>query len=137
LGRPLTGEKQPNDPYYSRIHNIIVGLFLGVLFVPYGIEADYHVYPAQTIPEKIAYYAAKWDVDPLVMYRVVHCESRLNPKAIGDGGKSRGLVQIHAPSHPYVTKAQAFDPDFALNFLGKNLSAGKGKMWTCWRIHFG
>jgi hypothetical protein len=83
--------------------------------------------------EKIATVALKYNVSQITMTRVIDCESSHNPSAIGDGGKSFGLVQIHLPSHPNITKAQALDSDFAIDFLAKSLSQGKGKMWTCFR----
>lgn len=50
---------------------------------------------------------------------------------VGDREQSFGLVQIHIPAHPSITKEQAKDPEFALEFLAKNLAAGKAGMWTC------
>lgn len=90
-----------------------------------------------TLSQLITFYASKYNVDENIMRKVVSCESSYRPLAVGDSGKSFGLVQIHLPSHPYVTREQAFDPDFALDFLAKNLAKNKGKMWTCYRMHFG
>jgi len=60
-------------------------------------------------------------------------ESTWNPKAVGDGGQSLGLVQIHLPSHPTVTKEQALDYIFAINFIVDEFLSGNEKYWTCWR----
>lgn len=46
----------------------------------------------------------------------------------GDREQSFGLAQIHLPDHPGVTREQAEDPAFAINFMAKNL--GKVK-WYC------
>jgi hypothetical protein len=51
---------------------------------------------------------------------------------VGDREQSFGLVQIHLPAHPSISKEQATDPEFAAEFLVKNLSQGKGSMWTCY-----
>jgi hypothetical protein len=51
--------------------------------------------------------------------------------SVGDREQSFGLVQIHLPAHPTVSKDQAIDPEFAIDFLAKNLKAGKASMWTC------
>lgn len=83
--------------------------------------------------EKILKYATLYNVSPETMTRVIACESNYNPRAVGDGGNSFGLAQIHLPSHPYVTKEQAYDPDFAIDFLAKNLAKGNGRIWTCYR----
>ena len=83
----------------------------------------------QLIDEKAKLY----QVSPIVMHAVIKCESQYNPNAIGDGGHSRGLVQIYDDFHPTVTHAQAFDPEFAITFLAKNLAQEKGYQWTCYR----
>lgn len=66
-----------------------------------------------------------------------HGESGWYPNAVGDNGKSFGLVQIHLPSHPGVTASQAKDPVFALTFIVDAFASGKERMWTCWRALYG
>lgn len=85
-----------------------------------------------TISEMITDASKKWGVSEKEMRRVINCESEFNPRAVGDGGRSHGLVQIFLPAHPHITKAQAQDPEFAITFLAKNLAAGKGRMWSCY-----
>ena len=63
-------------------------------------------------------------------------ESGWYPKAIGDNGTSFGLVQIHLPAHPNVTRAEAEDPEFALNFIVDAFLAGDEWMWTCWKVMY-
>lgn len=88
------------------------------------------------ISERIAYFASKWDVSAEVMETVVECESNYNPRAVGDQGHSRGLVQIHSKYHPTVTDEMAFDVDYALEFLAERLARGEGRLWTCYRTNF-
>lgn len=88
------------------------------------------------IDELIAEYAVLYDVSEYVMHTVINCESGYNPQAFGDHGNSRGLVQIHKPSHPTITDEQAYDPDFSIRFLAQKLAEGKGSMWTCYRKFF-
>jgi len=83
--------------------------------------------------ETIVKYAKLYKVSQETMLKVIECESNNNPHAIGDGGKSFGIVQIYLPSHPDIIKEQALDPDFAIDFLAKNLAQNKGNMWTCFR----
>lgn len=66
----------------------------------------------------------------------IGCESGWDADAIGDGGDSRGLVQIHGPSWPDITEVQAHDPYFAIDFLIEKFSEGEQKLWSCWRKHF-
>ena len=76
--------------------------------------------------------SALYGVDPIIPIVIVERESSYKINAVGDGGNSYGLVQIHLPSHPSITKEQALDPYFAIDFLVLNLSKGKCKMWsTC------
>ena len=91
----------------------------------------------------ISHYSAKYGVNEAVMRGVVGCESggstTIQSANILNGKReeSYGLVQIHLPDHPEVTKEQAQDPDFALDFLAKNLKDGKGSLWTCHRNLYG
>lgn len=93
------------------------------------VKVSHYVIPT----EKIAEIAEKYNVSRVTITKVIACESNYNPNAVGDGGHSFGLVQIHLPSHPNITKAQALDQDFAIDFLGKKLSEGEGHIWTCYR----
>lgn len=51
----------------------------------------------------------------------------------GTREQSFGLVQIHLPAHPNVSKEEAIDPEFAIRFIVENFAAGRQRMWTCWR----
>lgn len=81
----------------------------------------------------ITKYADKYSVSSSTMTAVVKCESYFDPLAVGDSGDSLGLVQIDLKYHPDVSRSQAFDPDYALNFLAYYLSIGKGSLWSCFR----
>ena len=85
------------------------------------------------IDEIILINAFKYNLEPNLLHQVIKCESSYNPKAVGDGGHSRGLVQIYDDFHPDVTHEMAFDPEFSVEFLAKAISQGKGNMWTCYR----
>jgi hypothetical protein len=87
------------------------------------------------IEKEIDTQAAKYGVSAEVMRTVVQCESQYNIKALGDGGHSRGLVQIHSGYHD-VSDEDAYDPRFALDFLAKHLQQGKGNLWSCYRMHY-
>lgn len=87
--------------------------------------------PVKTIPSIIRQQAFKYSVSEKLMTDIIMCESSMNPNAVGDNGHSRGLVQIYDSFHPNVTHEQAFNEEFAVEFLAKNLSLGKGKMWSC------
>lgn len=61
-------------------------------------------------------------------------ESGWHPNAVGDNGTSFGLVQIHLPAHPNVTREQAENPTFALNFIVDEFLKGNEWKWTCWKV---
>jgi hypothetical protein len=86
--------------------------------------------------ELIQRYADLHQVDPVIMTKVIACESGFNERALGDSGYSRGLVQIHSKYHPNVTDEMAYDSEYAINFLAEKLSQNKGSLWTCYRMLF-
>ena len=90
--------------------------------------------PSATLIALINEKADQFNVSAEIMTKVIACESGFNERALGDAGYSRGLVQIHSKYHPTVTDAQAYDAEFAVEFLAKSLADGKGSMWTCWRL---
>lgn len=75
-------------------------------------------------------------------FDIISCEDPdLDPKLQSgafykDGTQelSFGLSQIHLPAHPDISKEQAEDPDFAIDFLMKNITQGNAKIWTCYRL---
>lgn len=71
------------------------------------------------------------------MVATIKCESTFKPGAVGDGGHSRGLSQIHEPSWPEITDEQAFDPEFAVSFMAEQFKKGNERAWTCHRKLFG
>lgn len=116
----------------------LIGLVLWLfLATPFVLAEEPPIPPPKTVEQLIAHYAAFYRVSEVEMRETMLCESRLNPSAVGDGGNSYGVAQIHLPSHPTVTKEQAFDPEFAIRWTAENFSKGKQNMWTCYRILFG
>lgn len=75
--------------------------------------------------------AKKYSVSGQIMARLILCESQNNPLAenISEVEESYGLVQINLKAHPHITKEQATDPEFAIDFMAKNLAKGREEMW--------
>jgi hypothetical protein len=96
----------------------------------------------EEVIELIGEYAAKYGIDSGDMYAIVKCETAgtfdptIQSQHILRGVQepSFGLAQIHLPSHPTVSKEEAKDPHFALNFLARNMKDGRVGMWSCARI---
>jgi hypothetical protein len=81
---------------------------------------------------RIHKYAEFYNVSEDVMNAIVKCESNYNHKARHTSLKedSIGVVQINLKAHTTITKEQAEDIDFSLDFLGKNKD--NWKIWTCY-----
>ena len=93
----------------------------------------------------IDFYADEYDVNAATMHRVISCETggTYDPKIqsyvidpTGPNGRedSWGLSQIHLPAHTYVTREEAQDENFALEFMAKKFSEGEHHIWTCWHL---
>lgn len=89
--------------------------------------------PSDYIKTIISSNAEKYNVDSIILTNVIKCESSFVTNARGDGGHSRGLAQIHNIYHPEVTDEMADNPEFAIDFMAKNIASGKGSQWTCYR----
>lgn len=78
---------------------------------------------AETLPEMAERIALEHEVSTSTLADLVWSESRWDPDASNAGG-DRGLVQINKWSHPEVSDAQAYNPEFALNFAASSIAAG-------------
>lgn len=124
---------------------VLKSLFLALAFISQvSVYASYAPTPSvepkiaprtcETVQECIIHYSDKYDVSASLMAKVMWCESRYNPNAVGDNGTSFGISQIHLPAHPTVTKEQATDIEFATEFMAKAFANGDEWMWSCYRI---
>lgn len=84
----------------------------------------------KTISEIIDEKALQYNVSATRLTFFIKCESNFNPKALNPNGEfSIGLSQINLEAHTNITREQAEDPDFAINFMAENFSKGKYNMW--------
>ena len=90
------------------------------------------VWSEESIKRRTNEIAEEYGVSADIMHKVIKCESNYNRYALGDHGKSRGLVQIHSDYHD-VSDKDAYDSEYAITFLAKKLKEGKGNLWTCYR----
>lgn len=91
------------------------------------------VYSASTSDDIIEAYAVHYAVQADILKKVIACESRGNPYALGDKGHSRGLVQISDIWHPEISDEEAYDPMFSIDYLASQIKRGRGHEWTCYR----
>lgn len=101
-----------------------------------------------TVQELVTKYSNEYGVSRAQMIDIMTCEnhdfdtdlqSYITYKKgnhwglpAGSREQSYGLVMIHLPDHPEITYEQAIDPEFAVEYLAKKLSEGKGEMWSCY-----
>lgn len=77
--------------------------------------------------------AAKYGVSRERLTAVLSCESGLSASAVGDHGTSFGIAQIHLPAHPDISKSQALDAAWSIDWAAHQFSLGHASMWTCAR----
>lgn len=85
--------------------------------------------PGQDIP-RINKYSTQHNVPPALLASGLMTESGFNPRAQNAG--DFGEAQINLASHPQVTEQQAYDPDFATNFMAEYLAReyARRKNWA-------
>lgn len=91
------------------------------------------VYNASTSEDIILSYAVKYGINGADFLNTLTCESDLKPDAVGDQGTSFGVAQIHLPAHKDVTKIEALNPLFAINWAASEFANGRANEWTCYR----
>lgn len=97
------------------------------------VDTSTTTWTREMIDKEINRVSAIYQVSSVQIHKIIYCESRYNTKAhnLTSREDSWGLVQINRMAHPQISVEQATDPKFALDFLARNLKAGKGSMWTC------
>jgi hypothetical protein len=116
---------------------LTIGLLIGLLiFVsPANAKAPINPRPSsEDIRLYVVHEAQNAHVSPSLALNIISCESGWNSLAKGDLGTSWGLVQVHLPAHPNITKTEALDPYWSADYLIKELAAGKGSQWSCYRM---
>lgn len=134
---------------------LLTGLLMSITSTKHKVEIPKEIQAKSEIifqnklspKELVQVKAAEYNVSPVLMEKIITCESGWDttvqskhvyttdrPKEGVKKGQrelSFGLSQIHLPAHRDITKAQATDPEFAIDFLAKNVAKGKGSMWSC------
>lgn len=96
---------------------------------------------SMSAPELVDYFSKLYGVSAQSMTKTIQCESQfnatvqsfaINPKT-GKRENSWGLVQINLDYNPSVTKVQATDKVFAVNFMARAFKAGNQQLWSCYK----
>ncbi len=106
--------------------------------VIYTVDTSF--YKVAPIRQYMVQQAHKYGVNPVLIDKVITCESnwknvqsRLYNKADGGRELSFGIAQIRISVHPDISKKDALDERFAIHYMVTNIAKGNGRMWTCYR----
>jgi hypothetical protein len=83
-------------------------------------------------------YANHYGIDEGVFKKVMWCESRNNPDAVGDNGKAKNVMQFHKPTFDSYAKKLGEDLDYnsyhdQIKVAAYMFSIGEAKQWTAYR----
>lgn len=116
---------------------IFLGLSLGTPTPVLAQNLPPVVYSTTTAPDIIAAYAIHYGIPAGPLVATLRCESRFYSNAVGDNGSSFGVAQIHLPAHLDVSKAQALDPLWSIDWAAREFAQGRAYQWTCYRKLYG
>ena len=130
VGAPLAMIRQVAEIYSAPtpadnpFDDILVGVIREVRFEPHWRWNE--MQPDQPV-------RWEWASIRSVLRAVMRCESRFDPWAIGDGGHSRGLWQVHRAYNPSVTDEEAFGVRSSTRWAVQRILRGEGYKWSCFR----
>lgn len=90
-------------------------------------------YSTTTASVIISAYAIHYGITARPLIDTLKCESGFNDTAVGDNNSSFGVAQIHLPAHPDITKEEALNPFFSIDWAAREFAAGRANEWTCYR----
>lgn len=109
-------------------------LFLGLPVRAEAPQTSYIAPQPTNLHEYAVSIAHEYSLNTEAFTRVIGCESHWKADAIGDGGTSYGIAQIHLPAHPDVSREQALDPKWAIRWMAQQWANNRAYWWSCWKI---
>lgn len=94
-------------------------------------------YTVENAPVIIEAYAVRYGIEAAPLVATLSCESHMRADAVGDKGQSFGLAQIHLPAHKDITKEEALNPFFAIDWSAREFSLGHQSLWSCYKKLYG
>lgn len=91
-------------------------------------------YTIENAPLIIEAYAVRYGISAAPLVGTLRCESGFKGDAIGDYGTSYGVSQIHLPAHKDISKEEALNPFFAIDWAAYQFSQGNQNMWSCYKL---
>ena len=94
----------------------------------------------ESLRDYATYVASKEGLNVGVFLATLKCESDFYngqsyvKNSTGPNGRenSWGVAQIHLPSHPEISKEQALNPFWSINWMVDEWLKGNEWKWTCW-----
>lgn len=109
---------------------IFLALFTQSVFAQTLAVPTYSTTTAEAI---IRAHAVHYGVNGDDLVATLKCESGFKADAVGDHGNSYGIAQIFLAAHTEITKEQALDPMWAIDWTARQFSKGNARLWTCFR----
>lgn len=118
-------------------------LIIKIALAIFAIPIVYAQAPVRVVPPPItradinkiiSRNAFIYSVPEARLHKIIACESSYNPDAVNENKweYSVGLSQINLKVHD-ISEEDARDPHFAVDYLARELAAGRGRAWTCAR----
>lgn len=82
-----------------------------------------------TLQDQAIIIAEEYGISTTTLFNLIASESNWNPKAVSKTG-DYGLVQINLASHSDITKEQALDPIFSLQWAAQHIKEGQESIWV-------
>lgn len=96
-------------------------------------------YTKQQIQDLVDTYATQYNVDGVKMMATIYCESHyknVQSDIVSNGRRedSWGIAQINLYWNSSVSKSQALDPTYSVEWMAIAFSSGEAKKWSCYRL---
>lgn len=125
---------------FAKIVNLFLALIsLGFITAPPALAGTISPLPytIENAPVIIEAYAVRYGIPSSSLVATLRCESGFDANAVGDLGTSFGVAQIHLPAHTDISKDEALNPFFAIDWAASQFALGKASMWSCYKNIYG
>jgi hypothetical protein len=124
----------------------ILGIALLLTTVVHSDQEPIETFEVEVVKEEILTptqyadkYAEQYGIDVSVFKKVMFCESSNNPKAVGDGGRAKNVMQFHRPTFDSFSKRYGKELDYnsykdQIELATWMFSKGYQGHWTCYKI---
>lgn len=96
----------------------------------------------KSVKEQVEFFSEIYGADSKVVNRVIECESGGSHKAVGDGGRSKGIAQIQGPTWKDLEQKFNLEYEEDLHYTSQfdqlklttySIANGEGRRWTAYR----